>query len=242
MILAIDTSTRNAGVALAEERVVACRAWHSGVNHTAELMPAVAQLLEGRGLSPRDLEAVAVALGPGGFSALRVGVSAAKGLCAACRIPIIGVGSLDLEAYPFLDSGMQVCALLEAGRAEAASALFGLDGGRVRDDRVSTVVELLEELEEIGSPTIFCGEGLASWADEIRGRLGSSAVLCRTTPADRVYSLAALARSRLERGEVNDLHTLQPRYLRMPSIGTPKRRDRKPQEPVRRPRRERAQP
>jgi tRNA threonylcarbamoyladenosine biosynthesis protein TsaB len=229
-------------VALAEERVVACRAWHSGVNHTAELMPAVAQLLEGRGLRPRDLEAVAVALGPGGFSALRVGVSAAKGLCAASRIPIIGVATLDLEAFCFRDSGrdsrIQVCALLEAGRGEAASALFGPDGQRLRADRVSTAAELLAEIE---CPTIFCGEGLAPWADEIQKWLGFGAILCRNSPDGRVYSLAALARGRLERGEFDDLATLQPQYLRMPSIGAPKRRDRRPQESSRRPGRGRAQ-
>ena len=125
MLLAIDTSTRFAGVALADgDRVVATRSWYSSVNHTAELMPAVVQLLKSHAVAVKDLEGVAVALGPGGFSALRVGISVGKGLAAAGGIPILGVGSLDVEAFPFSDCGLPVCVFLEAGRGEVASALF----------------------------------------------------------------------------------------------------------------------
>ena len=228
MLLAIDTSTRYAGVALADsERLVASHTWHSGVNHTAELMPAVVKLLQDRNIAVRDLDAVAVALGPGGFSALRVGVSVGKGLCAAGSIPILGVGSLDLEAFPYAGSWMPVCALLESGRSEAASALFGANGQRLRVDRVSTATELTEE---IAQTTLFCGEGVARWAEEIKSGLGNKAVICSPAPSVRVWSLVSIARQRLNAGEVDDLDTLQPQYLRMPSIGSPKQRDRAPQE------------
>ena len=228
MLLAIDTSTRYAGVALADsERLVASHTWYSGVNHTAELMPAVVKLLQDRNIAVRDLDAVAVALGPGGFSALRVGVSVGKGLCAARSIPILGVGSLDLEAFPYAGSGMPVCALLESGRSEAASALFGANGQRLRVDRVSTATELTEE---IAQTTLFCGEGVARWAEEIKSGLGNKAVICSPAPSVRVWSLVSIARQRLNAGEVDDLDTLQPQYLRMPSIGSPKQRDRAPQE------------
>ena len=84
MLLALDTSTRYAGVALAnEDRVVASHAWHSTYNHTAELMPAVVKILEHGGLTAADLDGVAGALGPGGVSALRGGISAAMGLALA---------------------------------------------------------------------------------------------------------------------------------------------------------------
>ena len=228
MLLAIDTSTRYAGVALADsERLVASHTWYSGVNHTAELMPAVVKLLQDRNIAVRDLDAVAVALGPGGFSALRVGVSVGKGLCAARSIPILGVGSLDLEAFLYAGSGMPVCALLESGRSEAASALFGANGQRLRVDRVSTATELTEE---IAQTTLFCGEGVARWAEEIKSGLGNKAVICSPAPSVRVWSLVSIARQRLNAGEVDDLDTLQPQYLRMPSIGSPKQRDRAPQE------------
>ena len=246
MILAIDTSTRSASAALSDgERIVAGRSWHSLVNHTTELMPAVSQLLDSRGVRPHDLEAVAVALGPGGFSALRTGLSAAKGLAMAVRIPIIGIGSLDLEAFPFRDSGLPVCALLEAGRGEAASALFTPDGTRVREDGITGPDELLEEISAMSFDrlrtngwnetngwnglTLFCGEGMPPWAEGIREALGARAALCHTPPSARAGSLAALAWERLERGDTDSLDALQPHYLRMPSIGVPKRRDRRVQ-------------
>ena len=236
MLLSIDTSTRNASVALADGReVVAIRGWRSTVNHSSELMPAVAHVLESRGVRPVDLDAVAVALGPGGFSALRTGVSAAKGLALAARIPIIGVGSLDLEAHPFRDSCLPVCALLEAGRGEAASALIAPSGARLRDDRITGPDELLDELEAGATNAIlFCGEGLPPWADAVKTRLADRAVLCHTPSSARAASLAALSYDRLQRGDSDDLDTLQPDYLRMPSIGVAKRRDRQPQASSRR--------
>ena len=231
MLLALDTSTRYASVALADEdHVVVSRTWHSTINHTAELMPAVADLMESRGLTAQELDGVAVALGPGGFSALRVGISAAKGLALVARKPIVGVGTLDLEAYPYLKAGVQVCALLEAGRQECTTALYGPDGIRLREDRVCTADELLAE---VAGPAIFCGEGVTIWEDQIAGILGAKAQIFGPVPAARVWALAAVGREKLAAGETSDITTLQPEYLRMPSIGAPKQRDRVPQRPSR---------
>ena len=224
MLLAMDTSTRYASVALADgDRVVVSRTWHSAINHTAELMPAVAQLMESRGLTAGQLDGVAVALGPGGFSALRVGISASKGLALVAKKPIIGVGTLDLEAYPYLKSGSRVCALLEAGRQECATALYGPDGIRLREDRVCTAEELLTE---VTGPAIFCGEGVTAWRDQIAAALGDKAQIVWPVPAARVWALAVIGREKMAAGETSDIATLQPEYLRMPSIGAPKQRDR----------------
>ena len=192
MILAIDSSTRYAGVALADDRrVVSSRCWYSTVNHTAELMPAVDQTFQSAGIAPGDLEGIAVALGPGGFSALRVGVSVAKGLALASRKPLVGVGTLDLEAFPFLDSGLPVCALLDAGRGEVASAHFGPDGRRRREDTVCPPEELLDSITE---PTLFCGEGVVPWTGLIKERLGPKGVVAHPAPAIRLWSLVDLGR------------------------------------------------
>lgn len=227
MLLAIDTSTRYAGVALADGgQVISCRSWHSAVNHTAELMPAVAQTLTAASLTVNDLDGIAVALGPGGFSALRVGMSVAKGLAIAADKPLAGVGTLDLEAWHYRESGLPVCALLDAGRGEVASASFA-GGQRARPDRICPPEELLADIAE---PTLFCGEGLPPYAELLRERLGRRAITAGNAPAARFYALAALGRKRLEAGDVDDVATLQPYYLRMPTIGGPKRRDRATQQ------------
>ena len=232
MLLALDTSTRYAAVALFnEERVVVSQTWHSLYNHTSELMPSIVNILGRVGVTSLQLECVAVALGPGGFSALRVGVSAAKGLALVSKKPIIGVGTLDMEAYPYLNSGVQVCALLEAGRDECATALFDSDGIRVREDRVCTVEQLLTEVRHTGDfSTLFCGEGVIPWRDQITKTFGIKAHVVRSTPVARVWALAEIAQERLSNGEIDDLADLQPEYLRMPSIGVPKQRGRVPQQ------------
>ena len=223
MILAVDTSTRYAGVALCDEgRVLACRSWYSAVNHTAELMPAIAQVLQGRGLGPGDLQGIAIALGPGGFSALRVGMSVVKGLALAAGKPVVGVGTLDLEAYACLASGMQVCALLDAGRGEVASGIFGTDGRRSREDLVSPAAELLDSIDRT---TLFCGEGVSTWCDLIKERMGPLGLVVRPAPASRLWALCDLGWKNLAAGDTADLTTLQPTYMRLPSIGGPKRRD-----------------
>ena len=206
--------------------MLSCRSWYSAVNHTVELMPAVAQTLQHHGLTPVDLTGTAVALGPGGFSALRVGMSVVKGLAVTTGKPVLGVGTLDLEAYPYLQSGLPVCALLDAGRNEVASALFGPDGLRTREDTVAPVQELVDSIDE---PTLFCGEAVSNWGGLIRERLGRLAVVVDPAPAQRIWALCQLGWERLGAGQVSDLATLQPTYLRMPSIGGPKRRDRVPQ-------------
>ncbi len=246
MLLAVDTSTRYAGVALfgalepEKGRMVASRCWYSSVNHTSELMPAVSQILESQNSTLAELTGIAVALGPGGFSALRVGLSVVKGLAVTAGKPVIGVGTLDLEAYPYLNAGLPVCALLDAGRNEVASARFGREGQRVCEDTVSTPEELVEELtgallqdpeshDAEVSTTLICGEGVVNWGEFIRDRMKSQALVIESSPVSRLWSLCRLGWERLGEGDVSDLATLQPLYLRMPSIGGPKRRDWVPQ-------------
>ena len=246
MLLAVDTSTRYAGVALysaptpEKGRVIASRCWYSAVNHTTELMPAVSQILESQNTALADLTGIAVALGPGGFSALRVGMSVVKGLAVTSGKPVVGVGTLELEAHPYLNAGLPVCALLDAGRNEVASARFDREGLRICDDTVSTPEELVNELmhallqepesQKPGeSKTLFCGEGVINWSELIRDRMKSRALVIESSPASRLWSLCEMGWPRLQQGQVSDLASLQPIYLRMPSIGGPKRRDRDPQ-------------
>ena len=246
MLLAVDTSTRYAGVALysapepEKGRMIASRSWYSSVNHTSELMPAVSQILESHNITLADLTGIAVALGPGGFSALRVGLSVVKGLAVTTGKPVVGVGTLDIEASSYLGAGLPVCAILDAGRNEVASALFDCEGKRVREDSVGTPQDLIEEIHsaDLREPkncaaerqkTLFCGEGVINWGEFIRDEMKSKALVIQSSSASRLWSLCHLGWKHLLEGELSDLATLQPLYLRMPSIGGPKRRDIKPQ-------------
>ena len=224
MLLAIDTSTRYAGVALwLDGRVLAAHCWYSPRNHTSELMPSVRELLRRCGTHLKEMEGIAVALGPGGFSALRVGISTAKGLAMPKSTPLMGVGTLEMEAYPFAGMGLPVCALLDSGREEVATATFANAAGswtRLKGERVCSLEEMVGSIAE---PTILCGEGVPGRSAQLRRALGSNGLVVGLhSPAGRLGALAELGSERLQRGEVDAMEALHPMYLRRPSIGAPK--------------------
>ena len=223
MLLAIDTSTAYAGVLLWDDgRPVHSLTWRSAYNHTSLLMPAVRQSLQQLGISARELEAVAVALGPGGFSALRVGISAAKGLALPWGTPLIGVGTLEAEAYPYAETGSPVCPLLNIGRRDMAWACYQKVNGdwrKTKDEEITPNTDLPGILP---TDALICGEGILTAGQLLRdAELQFDHLMEYPGPSLRLWALARLAADKLQRGEVDDAATLQPFYLRRPSITPP---------------------
>lgn len=225
MTLAIDTSTRQSAVALHADGVVLGElAWVSEQNHTRELLPAIETLLRHVRVTLDDVRGLAVALGPGGFTALRVGLSVAKGLAFARGLPLVGVGTLEVAAYPFGAAGLPVWAMVDAGRGEIAVACFRLRGGawqREEPEHLTTLDALCARVEE---PSLFCGEMTSAVEAVLCERLGKMALI--PPPAARRRSagvLAELGAARLARGERDNVDALQPLYLRRPSVTVPRK-------------------
>lgn len=220
MELSIDTSTRYASVGLSQEgKTLAEYSWFSKQNHSVELLPAVEHLFKTTGTALQDMACVFVAIGPGGFSALRVGLSTAKGMGLALGIPLVALNTLEIEAYPFQGLGMPVCPLLDMGRGEMAVALYaGEEGrwGKLWEEQIVTPEELCSRIRE---PTLFCGEGAFSWTSVLKEGLGEKAVVAeQSSPTRRAGTLAQMGYPRFRRGERDDISTLEPMYLRRPSI------------------------
>ena len=122
MELCIDTSTRYASVGISKEgRIVAELAWRSERNHSVELAPAMRRVMEHAGVRMEDLTAVFAAVGPGGFSALRVGLSVAKSLAMARGLPLVGINTLDIEAVPFHGLEGPLATVIGAGTLQGLS-------------------------------------------------------------------------------------------------------------------------
>ena len=225
MELSIDTSTRYAGVCLSQDgRVIVSRSWYSRQNHTVELLPAVYDLLKEAAATVRDLECVFVAIGPGGFSALRVGLSTAKGLCAGLNVPLVALNTLDVEAEPYRDQDLLVCALLDMGRGEAAAAYYAQRGGDWQKTTPERIASPNTICDGVAKPVLFCGEGVAIFGEALTERLGGLAVLAdQSTPTRSPATLAAMGSERHRRGGHDDVRTVEPLYLRRPSISTPRR-------------------
>ena len=224
MYLVIDTSTRHGAVGLWHDGALGrLIAWDSPHNHTSELMPAVEAVLDGAGAAPADVLGIAVAHGPGGFSALRAGLGVAKGLSFALSVPAVGVSTLAATAYPHRDAGYPVCAVIQAGRELVAWARFAsTDDGWTRrtPDRVTPLDRLLAAA---GRHMLFCGEGAEVYADELREAMGRRAHFAPEGAAgSRLAGVAALGARRLDGGEGTSPGDLQPHYGRPPGITHPK--------------------
>ncbi len=220
MLLALDTSTKLAGIALydGERGLLAEYNWHSANRHTVELMPQVAQMLAQAGAQPANLIAVAVALGPGSFTGLRVALAAAKGLALANKLTLLGVPTLDAVAYPHQAQPTPVIALVQAGRGRVcwASYAHGPAGWAAQAPfALSTVGELADQ---VFRPTLFAGELLAANRETLIARLGRTRAqfLGPALTMRRAGYLAELAWKRFANGEVDDPATLTPIYLHEP--------------------------
>ena len=217
MLLAIDTSTESAGLALVQDgRTLAEATWRCGQNHSVELLPHLTQLLKETGVELKEISCVLVAKGPGSFNGLRVGLSTAKGLAFSLDIPIIGVSSLELEAYQHAETDLPICPIFNARRGEIATALYRKkDNWRQLTPEHITTVDALDA--EITEKTLFCGEYLPAIADKLKKKLKDKAVIASDKPR-RASLLAELAKERLKAGDYDNPTTLQPLYLRRPAI------------------------
>ena len=225
MELSIDTSTRYASVGLSQERkILAEYSWLSRQNHSVELLPAVEHLLRTTGTALQDVDCIILATGPGGFSALRVGMSTAKGLCASMGIPLVALNTLDIEAYPFRGLGLPVCSILDMGRGELAMALYdGRKGhwSKLGEEQIMTPEELLSRIQE---HTLFCGEGVSIYGTALEEGLGEKGVIVEQLPPTRSpVTLAQMGYQRFQQGERDDIYSLEPQYLRRPTITAPRR-------------------
>jgi tRNA threonylcarbamoyl adenosine modification protein YeaZ len=221
MQLAIDTSTEYAGLALVRDsEVLAEMNWHCGLNHTVELYPHLDFLMKSARAQMKELDCIIVALGPGSFNGLRVGVSAAKGLALNLAIPIIGIGTLQATAYSHAETGLPICAVQNAGREEIAAAIYKLKPRKgwteIQAEHLTTPALLAGSIKET---TLFCGEIKSAVALELKKLLKSKAVI--PSPAfqlRRAVFLAELGLKRRAAGQFDNLSTLQPVYLRRPPI------------------------
>lgn len=211
-LLAIDSSTSVTGLALYDGETCSELVWNAGRNQTTSISTEMMHLLQLSGLELRDLGAIAVAIGPGSFNGLRVGMSVAKGLCYGLGIPIVGVGTLDVTAYPHTGRRSPIRAFVRAGRGRAVYADFRHRNGRwtrTSDLRNSPLDEISEQLSE---RTIIVGDMPRPLAE----KLAQEAHAVILEPALRMRRPSHLAEIGYHRWEANDcdsLEALEPVYV-----------------------------
>ena len=219
-ILALETSAKSVSVAVTEDGKVLCSAYqNTGLTHSRTLMPLLDNMLKNSELTLDDMALIAVAAGPGSFTGLRIGVSAAKGLAWAQSLPCCGVSTLEAMAQNVrhMESYTVICAM-DARRQQVYNAVFHVENGdlvRMAPDRAIALAELAEEIKNDKNPKIIVGDG----AKLCYTYLSEQGISCRMAPPALVMQnavgVAQVACEMAERGETVNAHELVPVYLRL---------------------------
>lgn len=217
--LALETSAKSVSVAVTENGTLLAQAYQDrGLTHSVTLMPLLDGMLKTAGLTLDDMDIIAVAQGPGSFTGIRIGVSAAKGLAWAKALPCCGVSTLEAMAYGVTDFEGVVVGAMDARRQQVYNALFRTENGRVTRlcaDRAVAMELVAEELAAMPEPKLIVGDGAALLYDFLQ-KAGIGFRLA--SPLHRQQSAAgvALAAEHLAaQGLTCSAQELQPVYLRL---------------------------
>jgi tRNA threonylcarbamoyladenosine biosynthesis protein TsaB len=216
LVLGIETSTTQGGVAIIDADRVLCEAvLNVEVTHSERLLPAIDRALGEARVSLEALGGIAVSIGPGSFTGLRIGLSTAKGLAYATGIPVVGVSTLEAMAWALPAARWQICPVLDARKQEVYAALFRHESAALRRITEDAAMSPEALCRLVRNPTLFLGDGVAGYGAFFRERLGERMLLPPVASRGaRPACVAELGRERLLSGQRDLLESLVPRYLR----------------------------
>lgn len=217
-ILAFESTAKACSVALCEDDFLIAQAYqNSGLTHSTTLMPMTEDLLRNCGVKLADVGCLAVAVGPGSFTGLRIGISTVKGLAWGAQKPCVGVSTLEAMAWNLAHmEGKKVCCAMDARRKQVYNAVFAINGGvpeRLTADRAISLEELSRE--RAGEQWLLVGDGAQLCCSDALNR-GEELLLA--PPHLRYQSAWGVARAALERARRGDLCSgaeLEANYLRL---------------------------
>ncbi|MGH2731120.1 MAG: tRNA (adenosine(37)-N6)-threonylcarbamoyltransferase complex dimerization subunit type 1 TsaB [Actinomycetota bacterium] len=218
LLLGIETSTPQASVAIGSEQgVIASALISRGASYNEFLLPAIRFCLDESGLGFRNIGGVAVSVGPGLFTGMRVGVATAKALAQALSVPIVGMPSLDLVAYDVRYSAKTICAVLDARRDEVFFCFYRPSPGgiqRMSDYQVGKPEHLATGIASRPEEVLMVGDGALLYREvfEILGTVVEVGTMSHAFPD--AGALVELSLPRMFREDFDSLYDLKPLYLR----------------------------
>ncbi|HVO65747.1 MAG TPA: tRNA (adenosine(37)-N6)-threonylcarbamoyltransferase complex dimerization subunit type 1 TsaB [Syntrophales bacterium] len=218
LILAIDTSTSTASISLLKNYEILSEVFiNLGVNHSIILLPALNDLCRLSHIEPSSIDLFVCTIGPGSFTGLRVGASTIKGLALSTGKPVVGVSTLDALAFNLIGSKMLICPILDAKKNQVYTALYrtGHNNMLVKagKERVTNINEFLPSIDE---ETIFVGDGALKYAGLIGDILPGRSYFASTCNHHvRAAAVGLLGKKKYSEGDVLDLATFTPMYLRL---------------------------
>ena len=219
LILAFETSAKAASAALLQDNVLLAETYqNTGLTHSQTLLPMAEALLKNCGFTPEDVEAVAVAAGPGSFTGIRIGVAAAKGFAWGKEIPCCGVSTLEAMALQFGASDGYILPVMDARRDQVYTALFYAEKGvcrRILEDRAVSFAELQAELQKLNETIYLVGDGSRVCYDALHDQIPALVIPPEHRMHQRACGVGLAAYEKLKSGENCSGAELTPNYLRL---------------------------
>ena len=219
LILAFETSAKAASTALLEDgRLLGESYQNTGLTHSQTLMVMAENLLKQCGKTVADVNAVAVAAGPGSFTGVRIGVAAAKGFAWGGELPCYGVSTLEAMALSLGAYQGYVCPVMDARRSQVYNALFYVNRGqldRITEDRAISLEQLKQELLALKEPVFLVGDGSILTYRTLSEEVPNLVLPPEHRMHQRAVGVALLAAQKIAAGEPGDGAALTPNYLRL---------------------------
>ena len=219
LLLAFETSAKAASVALFDgEKLLGESYQNTGLTHSQTLLVMAQDLLHQCGKTPGDVEAVAVANGPGSFTGVRIGVAAAKGFAWGSDIPCYGVSTLESMALGLSAYDGIICPVMDARRSQVYNALFYVNQNqlsRATPDRAISLEDLGEELKNVEKPIFLVGDGSILCYHTLKDTVPNLVLPAETRMHQRAVGVGLAALQSIAAGEAGDGNALAPNYLRL---------------------------
>ena len=219
LLLAFETSAKAASVALFNgEKLLGEQYQNTGLTHSQTLMVMAEDLITQCGCAPSQVEAVAVANGPGSFTGVRIGVAAAKGFAWGREIPLYGVSTLEAMARGLGAYDGVICPVMDARRSQVYNALFYVNQGTVTrgtEDRAIALADLAQELKILSKPIFLVGDGSNLCYNTLLSEVPGLVLPPEHRMHQRAVGVGLAALEQIRRGQVTDAAAVTPNYLRL---------------------------
>lgn len=218
-LLVLDSSGLVASVALIEDdRLIAEYTTGNKLTHSQTLLPMLDEVTKMTSFNIENIDAIAVAMGPGSFTGLRIGAATAKGLGLALHKPIIPVPTVDGLAYQLFGAAHLICPMMDARRKQVYTGFYrfcGADMEVVKGQCAQSVEDTLAQLKEYKEPVIFLGDGVPVYRKEIEEAMGEDAIFAPAhANRQRAGAVGALAEVYYQKGIWQSADAFAPEYLR----------------------------
>ncbi len=219
LILAFETSAKAGSVALFDGQTLLAESYqNTGLTHSQTVMPMVETVLKSCGFTPKDVQAVAVAAGPGSFTGVRIGVAVAKGFAWGGELPCYGVSTLEAMALQLGVYNGYVLPVMDARRAQVYNALFRAKEGvleRICPDRAISLEALGREIKNLSEPVFLVGDGSILCYNTLKETIPGLVLPPEHRMHQRAVGVGLAALRMIAEDQPGDAGALEPNYLRL---------------------------